>query len=199
MSQAAYALSAPSAPSAGYLRGRTRAALIGGFFGSVWVFEALFFGHAATPLWLTLAALATIVLIAWPILELRSLRHLQYSVADCALWASVSKRYWIDVAVEWIACAIAVNWLVHIHRYDLIAQALGIIIGLHFLPLAKWFRVPLYYATGIVMILGVLASFLLPRGDARTIAACLADGLTLWGTALCNLLWVRLSPRPEMD
>ena len=199
MAQAAYALSAAPTPSAGYLRGRTRGALISAFFGAVWVFEALFFGHAATPLWLTLAALGSIVLIAWPILELRSLRGLQCTDADRTLWASVSSRYWTDVAVEWIACAIAVNWLVYIHRYDLIPQILGIIIGLHFLPLAKWFRVPLYYATGVVMILGVLASFLLPRGDARTIAACLADGFTLWATALCNLLWVALSPRPKMD
>ena len=199
MAQAAYALSAAPAPSAGYLKGRTRAALIGGFFGAVWVFEALFFGHAATSLWLTLAALASIILVAWPVIELRSLRGLPYSASDRAMWASISKRYWIDVAVEWIACAIAVNWLVYIHRYDLIPQALGVIIGLHFLPLAKWFRVPLYYATGTVMIVGVLASFLLPRGDARTIVACLADGFSLWATALCNLLWVRLSPRPKMD
>jgi hypothetical protein len=199
MLQAAYALPAVPSLSVGHLKGRSRAALISGFFGAVWVFEALFFGHAATPLWLTIAALATVVLVGWPIFEIRSLRHLQYSETDRAMWTSVSKAYWADVAIEWIACTVAVLWLVLVRRYDLIPQCLGVIIGLHFLPLAKWFRVPLYYAVGAVMILGTLASFLLARGDARTIAACLANGFTLWAGSLFNLARVKLSPRPKMD
>lgn len=193
MAEMANALPAPFPMSAGQRKGRARGGLICGFFGAAWVFEAVFFGYVATPAWLTVATLATIFFMAWPVVELRFARHMPYSADDLKLWASVSKRYWVNTAVEWLLCAVAVNWLVYIRRYDLIPQWLGVIIGLHFLPLARWFTVPVYYATGAAMILGSLASFWIPAGNARMIASCLVNGLALWTTAAVNLSRIRLS------
>jgi hypothetical protein len=94
-----------------------------------------------------------------------------------------------------IVCGLACPWLAHIHRPDLIPQFLGVIIGLHFLPLAKIFKAPVYYATGAVMVLGVLASLAIPPGYVRNIAACGVNGLSLWATAAFNLSRYRPSPR----
>jgi hypothetical protein len=74
-------------------------------------------------------------------------------------------------------------WLGHIHQYALIPECLGVIIGLHFLPLGKMFRSPVYYATGAAMVVGSLASLLIHAGPLRNIAAFGMDGISLWATA----------------
>jgi hypothetical protein len=62
-----------------------------------------------------------------------------------------------------------------------------LIIGLHFLPIAKVFRLPNYYWVGATMIAGELSSLLLPRGDLRNIVGCAYIGLTLWINGLIIL------------
>jgi len=170
-------------PSAARLKGRARGALICGIFGTAWMFDAVFFGEIVTPASLTLIVFFTAVFVGWPLARIRSLRHLAYSPADRQSWRTVSTPFWTDFAIEWLACAGAAIWLAHIRRYDLIPQWTGAIIGVHFLPLGKIFRMPIYYATGAIMVLGVLASLVFPIGSVRNIVACGAMGLSLWATA----------------
>jgi len=160
-----------------------RGALICGFFGAVWMFEALYFGGIATPVWLTVIGLLTVAVVAWPAIRLRSLAGVPHSAGDRERWAAVAVPYWINFAIEWLLCIAAANWLALHHRYALIPQCLGVIIGLHFLPLARMFKSPLYYWTGAAMVLGCLASLAIPAGHIRNIAACGADGLSLWAAA----------------
>jgi hypothetical protein len=195
MTQATSTISGPLNFSAGSLKGHARGALICGFFGAVFMFEALYYGRIATPVWLTIIAIFTVAFVAWPVIRLHSLRHLAYSAADRQRWAAIAVPYWIDFAVEWLLCAVAANWLSRIHRWDLIPQFLGVIIGLHFLPLAKMFKAPIYYATGAAMVLGALVSLAIPAGHVRNIAACGVLGLSLWVTAAVNLCRYRPSPR----
>jgi hypothetical protein len=181
--------------SAGSMKGRARGALICGFFGAVFMFEALYFGRIAKPLWLTIITVFTVVFVGWPVIQLRSLHHLPYSDADRQRWAAIAVPYWTDFVIEWLLCAGAAIWLGHINRYNLMPQFLGVIIGLHFLPLAKIFKAPIYYATGIAMVLGVLATLVIPAGHVRNIVACGVNGLSLWLTAAFNLFRYRLSPK----
>jgi hypothetical protein len=178
-----YALPATPRFGTGFLKGRMRGALICGFFGAVWMYEALYFGNIATPVWLAAISILTVTLVAWPVVRLRAYRRLSLSAADRAFWASIAKPYWINFAIEWVLCIIAPMWLSYYQRYDLIPYFLGVIIGLHFLPLGKLFKVPLYYWTGAGMVVGVLATLAIPAGYARNIAACGIDGLALWATA----------------
>ncbi len=176
-------------------KGRAIGALIGGVFGAVWMFEALFFGAIATPVWLTVVAAFAIALIAWPATQLILLRHAAYSTAHGRRWAAVSMPYWTIVAIEWLACGIAANWLNHIGHGGLTPQFIGVIIGLHFLPLAKIFKAPIYYWTGAAMVLGSLASLAIPAGHVRNMAAFGVNGLSLWATTVVNLCHDRLSSR----
>jgi hypothetical protein len=180
-----------------WLKGRFIGALICAGFGAVWMFEALFFGAIATPLSLTSIAMLTVAFVAWPVIRLRSLPAFVYSAADRERWAAISVPYWTNAAIEWLLCFGAAGWLAHIHQYMLIPQCLGAIIGLHFLPLARMFRSPVYYLTGAVMVLGVLASLAIPAGHIRTIVACGVDGLSLWATAATILCRDWLSSREE--
>ncbi|MEZ2347707.1 hypothetical protein [Terriglobus sp. RCC_193] len=192
------AIPSSSAGSAGWLKGRVIGALICGFFGAIWMFEAVYLGGMARPVWLPLIWIATLGFIIWPVVRLRSFSPQPRSSAEGERWASVSKTYWGIVAIEWGLCAGAANWLGHTHRYQLIPVFLGAIIGIHFLPLAKLFRVPIYYVTGFVMTFGVLATVLIPNPHVRNIAAYSVNGLTLWATAAV-ILWQDWSQRNESE
>ena len=176
-------------------KGRAIGALISGVFGAVWMFEALFFGAIATPVWLTSVAALAIAFVVWPATQLISLRHAAYSTAHGRRWAAVSTPYWTIVAIEWLACGVAANWLSRTGRGGLTPQFIGVIVGLHFLPLAKIFKAPIYYWTGAAMVLGSLASLAIPAGHVRNMAAFGVNGLSLWATAAVNLCHDRLSSR----
>jgi hypothetical protein len=107
-------------------------------------------------------------------------RLLVSSADDRQHWRAFRKLFWIDTGIEWGLAAVAAFVLVRFGRYDLILQVFGVIIGLHFLPLAKVFRTSRYYKMGAVMVVGALASLLIPRGDIRDIVGCAVIGLTLW-------------------
>jgi hypothetical protein len=70
----------------------------------------------------------------------------------------------------------------------LIAPATGLIVGLHFFPLARIFGVRLYLVTGAVLVLIAAAAFVLVTTDAPDSAVLVAVGLpaaaTLWCTSL---------------
>jgi hypothetical protein len=159
--------------------------------------EAVFFGGIATPVWLTAVGLVTVAAIAWPVIRLRSFRGAPYSADDRQRWAAVAVPYWLNCAIEWALCFGAAFWLSHIHQYALIPECLGMIIGLHFLPLGKMFRSPIYYATGAAMVLGSLASLAIHAGPVRNISAFGVNGLSLWATAAVILCQDLLSKRKE--
>jgi hypothetical protein len=177
------------------LRGRARGAAICGVFGAAWMVQALFFGAVQNPASFAVVALFAVAFVAWPVTQLRSLGHSTDPSADRQRWEAVSTAYWTNFAIEWLACAVAAIWLAIIRRYDLLPQFLGVIIGVHFLPLAKMFKMPLYYWTGAVMTLGVLATLAIPAGHVRNFAAYSVNGLSLWATAAIILCQDRLSSR----
>ena len=100
---------------------------------------------------------------------------------------SIAPLFWIDTAAEWVLGAGAVVTLAHFGRYALIPQFLGVIIGLHFLPLAWILRAPRYYTMGTAIILCVFASLLIPEGSIRNVIACAGIGLPMWITAVVIL------------
>lgn len=107
----------------------------------------------------------------------------------------MSKPYWIIVAIEWGTCIVASNWLARTGHADMISQTVGLIVGLHFIPLAKMFRAPIYHWTAAAMVLGVAASFVAPAGDLRNIVASGVCGLALWATEAEILCHDRLASR----
>jgi hypothetical protein len=170
------------------VKGRAIGALVLGFFGSGWMLGAVHNGEIANPVWLTVIALFAVTFLVWPVAQLISVRRLPYSSNGGQAWSAVSKPYWTLVVVEWLACIVASNWLSHLGRYDLIPQVVGLIVGLHFAPLAKIFKAPIYYWTGAAMVLGVLVSLAIPAGDVRNIVASGVCGVSLWATETV-ILW----------
>jgi uncharacterized membrane protein YuzA (DUF378 family) len=129
-------------------------------------------------------------LILWAIVLVRATRKLPTSAAELDHWKIVRKFYWLDAGLEWGLIGVTVFALVQFGRFDLIPQAFGVIVGLHYLPLGKIFRAQQYYWTGGIMVAAALGSFLIPRGQIRDIVGCTAVGLTLWVSCLALLWWI---------
>jgi hypothetical protein len=178
----------PTLISAGASRkDRARGAMVGAVFGSAWMLWAAVFVPAARTAALTGITVMVILLVGWAASCVRVAGRYQDSIADRERWASIAPLFWIDTAAEWVLGAGAVIALAHFGRYALIPQFLGVIIGLHFLPLARLLRAPRSCAMGTVMILCVLASVLVPEGSLRNVIACAGVGLPMWVTAVVIL------------
>ena len=170
------------------LKGRAIGGLVCGVFGTIWMLQAVLHGAITAPVWLTAIAILAVIFVLSPLAQLYSLRGASYSSASGLSWSAVSKAYWMIVVIEWVACTVAMNWLNYVHRPDLWPQFIGAIVGLHFFPLAKIFKAPIYRWTGAAMTLGVLASLAIPMGEVRNLVACGICGLALWATEAV-ILW----------
>jgi hypothetical protein len=175
--------------SAFQLKVSARGALIRSFFGSASMYWAVVLSGHPTPLWFSIVTVLTVGLIAWAILRVRATRNLPSSAAELDHWRAFRKFYWLDVGLEYGLISVAVLILARFGRFDLVPQALGVIVGLHYLPLGKILRAQQYYWTGGVLVAAALGSLLIHRGYIRNIFACAAIGLTLWMTSLAILCW----------
>jgi hypothetical protein len=169
------------------LRLRIRGALINALFGTTFMFEGIFFGGIATPVWLVTIAISSVLIVAWAASHLKTLQNHISSPVDRQLWEAIAVPFWIDTTAEWLLVAGGVIALARLRRYDLIPQWVTLIVGLHYLPLAKLFRTKRFYALGLALVLVSLGSLLLPIGNSRTIAACMGAGLCLWTTSVVSL------------
>jgi hypothetical protein len=173
-----------------------RGALIRSFAGASFMYWAVVLSGHPTPLRFTIIAVPAFGLSIWAILRVRATRRLPSSAEDSVHWGSVRAFYWLDVGLEWGSIGVAVWALDRFGRFDLTPQMLGVIVGLHYLPLGKIFRARQYYWTGGIMVAAAIGSLLIPRGQIRMIVACLALGLTLWATCFAILCW-NCGPAPS--
>jgi hypothetical protein len=175
--------------SAFELKVSARGAMIRAFFGSCCLFWTIVFSGHKSPLWFSILTVSSVGLFAWAIRRVRATRKLPTSADDIGRWMAVRKFYWLDVGLEWGLCGVAAFVLAEHGRFDLLPQALGVIIGVHYLALGKIFRMQQFYWTGGVMVVAELATLLIQRGHIRTIAGFAALGLTLWITCVAVLWW----------
>jgi hypothetical protein len=74
------------------------------------------------------------------------------------------------------------------HRADLVPQWINVVVGIHFLPLGKLFKAPLYYGTAVAITLSPLISLLLPAGALRLATNAGGTALALLVTSLIILI-----------
>ena len=170
-----------------------RSTLIGAFFGTAALYWAAFsFSGGMRILWLSAITLLAVALLRRAAICVRRTRHLVSAPDDAARWKTLRKFYWLDVFLEWGLLAFATSFLAMHGHFDLIPAAGGVIIGLHYFPLAIIFRASRFYWIASVLVAGSLASLLLPPGHSRYLVGSCLVGLTLWTAAL--ILLIRISP-----
>lgn len=176
-------------PSA--LRGRGTGIIVCAIFAALWANWAspLLSGLPAAYQWVAIfivAAISVALLVAG-VTMIRRGRHLSQAtgVGDTAP-RGMRRKFMLVLLGEIVALNIAAYLLIGHHMAQYLAPAVAVIVGLHFLPLAKIFRSPHFFATAAVMTLaGILAAAAMAAGSHAATAGGIADlvcAIALWTT-----------------
>ena len=120
-----------------------------------------------------------------------------FTAAPDSSWRLVRGRFHVITGMEAGGCALAVALALVWHRPELVALGISLVVGLHFLPLARLFRVRIYYLVGRAIVLCDLLGWVFLRSTAITASVGVTTGLILWIVAIYALLQSRRRPVPE--
>ena len=170
------------------MRGRAVGAIVCAGFGAYalyWWTQAAIPGEQRP--WFGAIAAATAILVVWAIANLASMRHAPRVALDKRLVRFYRIGYGLIVAIEGAAISVGGPILDHFHRPELYGQWVGAVVGLHFFPLGKLFKLPLYYGTGAAISLAAFGSLLISPSPLRSVISAGGTGLALWITAVVIL------------
>ena len=177
------------------LRGNGNGAIIVTLFGAAWIGVAV---HEMPASLIICALLPALLLVAWGVNVVRAANRLRASEpplnpAEATAESVVGKRFAWIFGAEGVAILIAVNVLANIGKSAFLLPTIGVIVGLHFLPLAKLFQYRLYFWLGILQVALCLGTALALRSRVAALntAVGLEMGLTLWITVLAVLIRAR--------
>jgi hypothetical protein len=180
--------------TAGTAFGLSIAAIVMATFGFAW----LCWGYSMSPLltdspsagvlpwaiWIALY-IVFLILLGFALIDLRRARRcMKAGQADSRYFRDhFRKQFRVISILEVAGIGVVVFLAAYFHRMDLLAAGISVVVGLHFLPLARLFRFPAYYGTGIVVVLCGLLSMIFLHGNDIAFAAGIGTGLALWITA----------------
>lgn len=173
--------------------GGGRGALVVSMFGAGWLGwglgEAGVFNGVVGPAFGFIA----LFLLACSIYTIRRGRLLgkQYPPVPASRRRAVQRSFLLVVIIEVLAIASVFILSDRIHRPDLGADWCAMVVGLHFVPLARTFRAPVLGVFGILITLWSILCWVLFRSNALVITTTLGTGILLWATAVSALLRAR--------
>jgi hypothetical protein len=172
--------------------GAGRGALVMAMFGAGWLGwglgQARAFNGFTGPAFGFTALLLAACSIHF-IREGRLLRRKHPPVGEPSL--IMRKRFFLVAAIEVLAIGLASILANRLHRSDLATDWCAMIVGIHFLPLAKIFRAPHLYVFGVLMTVWCALCWALFRASALTISVSLGTGILLWGACVSALFRAR--------
>ncbi|HEY1803155.1 MAG TPA: hypothetical protein VGG45_01625 [Terracidiphilus sp.] len=170
------------------MRGRAVGAIVCAGFGAYalysWI-EAAVLGDRRV--WFGAIVTVTVTLVIWAIANLLALRHAPKVALDKRMARYYRIWFALIVATEGTAIGVGAPILSHFHRPDLFGQWIGAVVGIHFFPLGKLFKLPLYYATGAAISLAAFGSLLISASSLRAAISAGGTGVALWITAVLIL------------
>ena len=175
------------------LIGAARGAVIGAMAGAGWLGWGLGNAKAYNGFVAPAFGFTALFLFACSVYFLREGRRLrkQYPAACTFTRQTTVKWFLLVVLVEALAIALASILANRLHRADLATDWCAMIVGLHFLPLAKIFRAPNLSVLGILMTLWCALCWVLFQPSMIGIAASLGTGILFWGRCVSSLVRAR--------
>jgi len=170
------------------MRGRAVGAIVCAGFGAYalyWWVEAVI--EAERRLWFGGIVVVTAILVVCAITNLVALRHEPRVVLDRRLTRFYRIGYALIVATEGAAISVGGPILGHFHRPELYGQWIGAVVGIHFFPLGKLFKIPLYYWTGAAISLAAFGSLFVSASSLSSAICGGGTGVALWATAVVIL------------
>jgi hypothetical protein len=155
-------------------------------FGAIWMISGTYALRLLSwETWLVIGVLTGLLcLIAWQRLQrARQIASTCVVVPESQSIQDRRRRFGRVMAFEWVPILLTGVVLGRISHPELILPAIAVIVGVHFIPLAKLFNVPLYYWTGGSFVLIAVVSFAIGDQVLRQAITGLGCGLTLWLTS----------------
>lgn len=120
--------------------------------------------------WFYMIAAVAAALLVWSIVQLRAMRHAPRSTLSRQSVISYNVRFFAIVATEVAGIILGYpNWV-------------DGMVGIHFLPLGRLFKMPIYYATSGAISLAAFGSLLISETSSRVGICAGGTGLALWLT-----------------
>jgi hypothetical protein len=169
--------------------GLSRGALISAMFGAGWLGWGLGNAKAFNGFVGPAFGFSAFFLFACSIHFIRKGRLLrkQFTAAGTSTPHPILKWFLLVAVIEGIAIALVAIFANRLHHAALATDWCAMIVGLHFLPLAKIFRAPQLGLLGILMILWCVASWAFFQSSTIAISASLGTGILLWGNCVTSL------------
>jgi hypothetical protein len=165
-------------------KGASIGATIVGGFGAAWLAFGMVSAGASLKLGLALVVPVFVLIALLATAARRRLPKLQG--AESPEKKQRMRAFAVVNVVQWVAIFGVVNLLRNLHLDGWITASIVLIVGAHFLPLARIFRAPQHERTGWSLMLLALASIVLP-GSMRDVVECVGAGLILWASAAVAL------------
>jgi hypothetical protein len=164
-------------------------ALITAMFGAGWLGWGLGQAGAFTGLRGPAFGFFELFLMACSIYAIRRGRLLskRYPPVEAPTRRAWRRPYLIVVSVEVIGILLVSILANRLRRVDLAADWCAMVVGLHFLPLAKIFRTVYLGAIGGLMTLWCVLCWILFRSDALVISVTVGTGILLWAACVSAL------------
>lgn len=169
--------------TANQLKGRAIGAIFFACFGTGWIFLALTAKQLinGATISATMAGMVVLLLAA------------AYLIRQARLWPRVADDpargrafAWIN-AIQWTLIATVAFSFAKLHIDAYATSAITAIVGLHLFPLARLFRYPLHYLTGLLLVAWAAVSVVfVPMAEMQGTAA-LGTGTLLWLSAATTL------------
>jgi hypothetical protein len=161
-------------------------------FGGAWLALWAYGEYGLQPAVLSLIAACTLALFARAWLVHRSNAPALLDIANTPEERRKRKLFnYINVA-QWALILVIGNVLSNIGLRDFVLPAAMLVIGLHFLPLARLFAYPPHFVTGAALMALAIAYPLLAPSGPRSGLGPLGAGLILW----CSAAWAIRLERP---
>jgi hypothetical protein len=158
-------------------------------FGAYSLYWWIVATRAQKAAWFYTVAVVTTALLAWSIAQLKAMRHAPRPTLSRQSIISYNVWFFAIVAAE--VSGIILGGPILAHRSDLYPNWVDGVVGIHFLPLGRLFKLPIYYATGGAISLAALGSLLISESSLRVGICAGGTGLALWltgGLILCKNL-----------
>ena len=161
-------------------RGASFGATIVGGFGAAWL--ALGMNSAGVPGRISVAVvLPVFVLIAFLGFAVRR-RLPKFSGEGTPEKKQMMRAFHMVNIAQWVAIFGVVNLLRNLHLDGWVVSSIVMIVGAHFIPLARIFQAPQHLKTGIAMMACAAIAIVLPV-SVRDTVECVSAGLILWASA----------------
>ena len=161
------------------VRGASLGATIVGGFGAVWL--AMGMASAGVP-WRVGAAVVLPIFVLIAFLGAAVRRRLpKLAGAETPEKKQMMRAFYMVNVAQWVAIFGTVNLLRNLHLDGWAVSAIVMIVGAHFIPLARIFQAPQHLKTGIAMMVCAALAVVLPVSIRDTVE-CLSAGVILWAS-----------------